>query len=98
MHANSRMVSLHHILQRVARVDSQSLANLSWNSRLPLSRYRGMLNQGLLTLLSIPYMAIIPYFRLAGKSKRWPRSVSDTPRTSVHLSTFRRFHETAQEE
>src|SRR5580704_14845803 len=76
MHANRRMISLRYILQRVARVDSQSLANLSWNCRLPFSRYRGMLHHRILTVSLIPYLVIIPYIRLAGRSKRWPRSMN----------------------
>src|SRR6266403_3634323 len=39
MHANSGMIPFHHVLQLVARLDSQCPANLPRNGRLSLARY-----------------------------------------------------------
>src|SRR5271168_2258949 len=70
------MVPVYHVLQRVARFDSQGLANLSWDRRLALSRYCGMLHWMFLTASLFPCFLIIPYFGLAGKPKRYCTSHS----------------------
>jgi hypothetical protein len=67
---NRRVVLLQHVLEGVARVDSQSLANLSWNRRLALSGHCGMLHRFVLAELIISQLAIIPYFGPAGRPKR----------------------------
>src|SRR5579864_5067234 len=62
MHANGRMVALDDVLQPVARLDSQGLANLAWNGCLSLACNRGMQHNislpmnKLLTYLIFPYL------------------------------------------
>src|SRR6266436_5197929 len=61
------MVPFNQVLKLVARLDSQRLANLSWNGCLSLTRYRGMLHRFVSYSLGIPYILIIPYFTSRGK-------------------------------
>src|SRR5271156_3769774 len=70
MHPNRRVVPLYYVLQRVARPDSQGLANLSWNGGLPLIRDRGMSHRSILTKSEPAYVLITPYFTLAGNCGR----------------------------
>src|SRR5260370_5240454 len=71
------MVPFNQVLKLVARLDSQRLANLSWNGCLSLTRYCGMLHRIVPYSLGIPYILIIPYFISLGKrllsiARRWP--------------------------
>src|SRR5436309_14207185 len=61
------MVPFNQVLKLVARLDSQCLANLPWNSSLSLTRYRGMLHRIVPYSLEIPYILIVPYFASSGK-------------------------------
>src|SRR5712691_1925034 len=61
------MVPFNQVLKLVARLDSQCFANLPWNGRLSLTRYRGMLHRVIPYSLEIPYILIIPYFASCGK-------------------------------
>src|SRR5260370_26518775 len=71
------MVPFNQVLKLVARLDSQRLANLSWNGCLSLTRYPGMLHRIVPYSLEIPYILIVPYFTSLGKrllsiARRWP--------------------------
>src|SRR5260370_40274192 len=61
------MVPFNQVLKLVARLDSQRLANLSWNGCLALTRYPGMLHRIVPYCLGIPYILIVPYFTSLGK-------------------------------
>src|ERR1039457_6035013 len=85
VHANRRVIALHRVLQRIARLDSQRLANFAGNRRLPLARHRGMRHAEFLTWQDFLTSTIFLTFRLRASPLWMTRSKTYRRRATPRL-------------